>query len=266
MERIIRVFNCVSVDSSISKLWVEDTEIACYDGLHLIFVGIVGIPFLLFVGLGFPLFLYIKLSRSRNRLHEEEVVLRYSFFYKAYSYRSAYWEAAIYARKALLATVAALGHVLQVEVQIYLALIILLISLVTQSHNHPFIDDKLNMMEATSLSTSALVFMMGGLIHSKKGDENLQGLLLVVLASLIFAFVVYMITELLIAGKIQLELWLQSNGKDTTQLSVWLMIVMATRIYLSRRGVKAHHKWISMKRSLYQHFFTDMSPKDPATS
>lgn len=266
IERVIWAFNCVSVDPSLARIWVEDTGAACYSGLHLIFVTVVGIPVLLVVGLGFPLFLYVRLTRSRDRLYEEEVLACYGFFYKGYSSRSAYWEVTIYSRKALLAVNAALGYVFQVEEQIFFALIIFLISFAAQNHNQPFVDEKLNIMEAMSLTISSLVFLVGGLIHSKKEDDKWKGLLSVFLFTAVLAFVAYMVTELIIAGKIQLELWLQSNGKDTSQLGNWPMIVMATRIYLSRRGVKVHRKWISMKQSVYRNLFTDMSPKDSTAS
>lgn len=196
-------------------------------------------PLLLTVGLGFPLFVLIKLHRNRHQLADRDVVTRYGFFYKSYKNTVPYWEIVIYARKALIGAIAVFAHLLKVEVQSNLALTVLLVSLVFQSHLHPFLVDKLNVMEMTSIVTLAFVFVIGGLVNSNQGGDTYKAILSLLLVIVESSFILYVLSEIFEATMDPLRDWLMPFGREAKSVSSLPLVfealwVIALKIWSSK--------------------------------
>lgn len=64
--------------------WVSDMTIQCFEGAHLRWAGVIGVPLLLLTGVGIPLASLSVLLYHRRRLNLVPIRLRYGFMYQPY--------------------------------------------------------------------------------------------------------------------------------------------------------------------------------------
>ena len=109
-KHLLRFFACADVsddlveDVGTDRVWEEDSAVECYSRRHALTVGILVVPLLCAVTIGFPLGTFIILRNYKERLNEENIIATYGFLYRAYDQH--YWEIVIMMRKALIATIA----------------------------------------------------------------------------------------------------------------------------------------------------------------
>lgn len=176
-HNLLKMFNCTRADSSnpasldneiaTSRYWMEDTSIECYKGSHAMLVGFFGVPVLLAVTFGMPIWLLLTLTCRKGHLEEDLVLKTYGFLYQSYDDRFEFWEVTIMARKALLAAIAVFTISLGSNLQATLGLAVLFTAFGAHVMKKPFTSKgpHLDRMEGTSLACSifafftALVFM-----------------------------------------------------------------------------------------------------------
>eukprot|EP00803_Ostreobium_quekettii_P007399 evm.model.scf_390.2 EVM.evm.TU.scf_390.2 scf_390:46861-59712(+) len=214
-DNAARVFNCTSVgvgceaehseegcSEEVSKYWVEDTDVMCWTGQHLVLATAAALPMLLLVCLGFPLWLVYFTRSSGAALKERSVVETYGFLYRSFNDDSRYWEAVILLRRGLLAGVSVFSFCLGSGAQAFLSLAILFAAGIGHSWARPFEtpSPRLNLMEMLSISSSFLVFFLGGLFSTPlvAGSETAQKVLSAVLIAQAFAVFLYLFVQLLI--------------------------------------------------------------------
>lgn len=205
--------------------WAEDTSIKCYSSPHKYIVYFVGVPLMLFVCLGFPIILFVQLYRRRGRLDSPVVILHYGYFFKSYRPQFPYWEVFVQVRKALLAVISVLSLTLTDDLEMYAASCILLVALTLQNYCRPYVQAKLNNMESASLSISAFVCILEGMLQNPDRNKYLKHVLLVIIVALLFAFVGYMVIRSIYEWVIERDASVQWTGGSLSFLRVFVCLL-----------------------------------------
>ena len=176
-KNLLRFFACthVSDDREGSNwhrfVWEEDTDVECYEGRHALLVGVLVLPLLLSVTLGFPLGILITLRRNKSQLNDEGFVQTFGFLYRAYD--RYYWEVVIMLRKAVIAAIAVFAHRLGATLQGLMCVLVIVIALSVHLAAQPFTREipQLNYLETCSLATTIAVFVAGLMMNADTVDQ-----------------------------------------------------------------------------------------------
>lgn len=226
-ENAVKIFNCTSIDdgckyddrkectSENQRYWVEDTDVMCWRQGHFILMIIVGIPMLMLVSLGLPLWLWTTLRVSRNYLDDAKVLGIYGFLYQSYTSESVYWEIVILLRKALLAIISVYAFNMGSFVPSLLAMGVTFCACMVHSWQRPFAthSPNLNAMEMLSIFASFFVFFFGVLFNEVrvKESKNLRNAISVVMISGLIIVTVWFFISLLSAILASFKLKLGQN-------------------------------------------------------
>lgn len=169
----------------------------------------------LFLCFGFPAYLFVSLYSNRKQLTSQNVLEKFSFFYKDYSDRTPYWEVLIYMRKAAIAAIAVLGEMLNVQIQGYLAIFVLFVSLLLQSQMNPYTNLELNQLEAMSIGISISLFIATGIVQNMEDNPVSKATLAWLCFGIIIGYVLY-ITRIITPAIVQLiKQWWESSGIES---------------------------------------------------
>jgi len=165
-KNLLRFFACADVSDDLSEeeemsVWEEDSSVECFSRRHALTVGILVVPLLCAVTIGFPLGTFIILKNYQNRLNEENIVATYGFLYRAYDQH--YWEVVIMLRKAAIATIAVFAYGLGENLQGLMCILVMVFALGLHLAYQPFTKEvpQLNLLETCSLCTTVFVFVVG---------------------------------------------------------------------------------------------------------
>ncbi|KAL4453680.1 hypothetical protein ABPG74_009576 [Tetrahymena malaccensis] len=87
---LLGVMSCREIDG---KLYISsDISFECYTQIHVIYIGIVCIPGLIFWGLIIPVFIIRLLVTNKDQLDHATIRLKYGFLYQDYKNARYYWE------------------------------------------------------------------------------------------------------------------------------------------------------------------------------
>lgn len=228
-QKMVQVFYCVPVDlgNGTRWYWAEDTSIQCYRESHIYLVMFAGAPLLIFVCLGFPIGLFVKLYRKKRPLHSGLMLSRYGYFYQGYFANFAYWEVLVQVRKGLLAVISVLSSAISEELKVYFALAVLMVAVALHTWCYPYKQQKLNRMEISSLFISSFVCLLEGVTHSPEGREKWATLLSVVIMVFLIGFVAYMMFEYLRLHIRSMLTWLEEQNEyreHTGGIFSWLKV------------------------------------------
>eukprot|EP00210_Caulerpa_lentillifera_P003769 g3601.t1 len=168
-----------NTDLGASNFWFYDTSVSFMQGPHAYVVGLIVLPVLIALTIGFPFALFFTLKKQKDRMHEEEVVSSYGFLYKGYDAEHYYWETVIFVRKIVIAALSV--FVQNPELQSIFISIVLMFFLSLQLTIHPFTSSfpALNRLETLSLTVSFLVFSGVSLMLSSNAlnkDKLVKGI------------------------------------------------------------------------------------------
>eukprot|EP01017_Pseudomicrothorax_dubius_P005426 TRINITY_DN11367_c0_g2_i2.p1 TRINITY_DN11367_c0_g2~~TRINITY_DN11367_c0_g2_i2.p1 ORF type:complete len:245 (+),score=42.23 TRINITY_DN11367_c0_g2_i2:65-799(+) len=132
-------------------------DIRCWQGDHLIWVCLLGIPSILVWLIGAPIYLFFKLRSlyKENKLEDPHSLKRFGFLYYGYDINDYYWEFVIFWRKLLL--VLSIIAEIHPAVKALTIFLILLLSYLLHISIIPFNSEVLNTLEKYSLISSATV-------------------------------------------------------------------------------------------------------------
>lgn len=214
-QKMVQIFYCVPLELKKGRdwYWAEDTDIECYSIPHRYLAIFAGIPLLLFVTAGFPIALFIKLYRRKDRLPTNIVVSRYGHFYQAYHASFAHWDVFVLARKGLLAIISVLSLTFSNEIKGYAALFVILIAIALHTWYRPYKEQKLNLMEMVSLVISSIVIIFNGIALTPEGSKHLANAVSVINLVLLVSFVMYMMYEIVMASKNTMHNWLKEQDE-----------------------------------------------------
>ena len=157
------LFQCVNLyrdDTPITFL-IMDYDIQCWTSEHMSMVYFIGIPGVLFWGLGLPIFTYYVLRTNIDKLETVEFKMRYSFLYVGYKQDRCFWELIIMLRKLLMVCIIVFAGNYSVNLQLYLCVILSSLSFIAQKYNMPYSDENLNDLEVVSLISACMINYCG---------------------------------------------------------------------------------------------------------
>lgn len=92
---LVKTVNCLVVDAgaedkrlyhefaaSYGKYWGEDTSLKCFEGEHALLAFCVGIPGLVLISVGAPVYLAYFLNKNKARLNDRDFLNTYGFAYQ----------------------------------------------------------------------------------------------------------------------------------------------------------------------------------------
>lgn len=133
---------------------MQDFDIQCWSGNHLLWILAIVLPGIIFWLLLLPGLLFRVLWKNREKLEESAILSKYSFIYAGYQKNRFYWEFVILARKVLLITATVFGTPGE---QAFYVIIIIQLAFYMQDNLKPFLDPKWNKLELLSISDALAV-------------------------------------------------------------------------------------------------------------
>lgn len=213
-KSLLRFFACVKIEEDIGGTedaitnstlkgyyWEEDTAVQCYKNKHALIVGILAVPLLLMVTIGFPLGTLIVLQFKAEHLEEKDVVGTYGFLFQAYRYH--YWEVLIMLRKASIAVIVVFVYSLGANMQGLLCILVLMVALSLHLSFVPFREEmhRLNYLETCSLSTSIAVFVSGLMFRDSTTSKESEIFLSVFAILCVVGTLCFILINLILSGE-----------------------------------------------------------------
>ena len=135
-----RIMNCASINLTTEEeefVWLEDTNVVCYEGDHRKLLYYLCIPLLSLTMIFFPLSFIIFLLFHSN-LGKREHLRSWGLLFEAYKYKRRFWELTIFVRKLVLAAVFAFGYHYSIRVQCLMAIGTTVFFLLVHSITSPY--------------------------------------------------------------------------------------------------------------------------------
>lgn len=279
-RNLLRFFACVKIDEegvpdTESRLdgyyWEEDTSVECYDRRHALLVGILVVPLLCAVTIGFPVGTLSILLANSHRLDNEEFVKTYGFLYRAYDIY--YWEILVILRKGLIAAIAVFDYGLGENIQGLLCVMVLGVSLSLHLMFVPFTKEmpKLNRLETCSLSATIAVFLSGLIFNDSKTNNDTKVFLSVVAILFVAGTLLLILFELFSSSEEAIDmLLLEHQIMDWDELLENRLSLKVERLILhfTTDAVVARRNKKRIRRSHHQQLaaLPTTSVSNPATS
>lgn len=132
-----------------------------------------GIPALLVGAIGIPFAAYVWLWLNRGNLGEQRMRDRAGFLYTAFTEEAFYWELVVVTgRKVAFTIVSVFAAPLGLDIQTYLALLVLFAAFGLHIHVRPYANDKLNRLELAGITCSFLTLFGGLFLGSPNVDSG----------------------------------------------------------------------------------------------
>lgn len=192
-------FGCRNVGSDEKSEYrlVKDYSVVCYEGSHQGWGFGLVMPYLVIVGVGFPLMILFNLVYlyRKKGLFNKDSIIKYGFFYLSYENEYFYWDFVILGRKIVLTlvnTFVVAVYQTFFNVSVMIMFLILLIFLYLQVHCNPYQRkalQKVNILEKVSLiSLSGTMFLA---ILSMQVTENFTAQTILLGSSLFFNIIFF---------------------------------------------------------------------------
>ena len=158
---------------------MADLQEECFVGRHLTNVLMLTIPQFIIVVIGLPLtglFIIVRSTSNERKMHDFH--MRYGLLYLGYRDERSWWEIVIVVRKICVVSIATFGTLMgRVDVQIFLALGVVFLSIVLHLLGQPFDINTtkgqlLHLMEFSALSVAWCTFWGGLMFYILPGTEH----------------------------------------------------------------------------------------------
>ena len=201
-----------------NQRWLmADLQEPCFEGRHMSHVAALTIPQLIIYVLGIPLAAMLFITRNIKNLHHKRFYIKYGLLYLGYRDERAWWEGVVAIRKVAIVSISTFGTLLGVvDVQAFLGLLVVFLSIVAHLVGLPFDMNRpntrmLHNLEFVALVTCWMTFW-GGLLffigHEKAGSID-KSVLIVCSVLLVLANV----TLLLVSGFLFVREYLRDKKK-----------------------------------------------------
>ena len=121
-----------------NRYLMADLEEQCFVGRHLDYVLLLSIPQLVLVVLGLPLLGIIIILKNNHHFERYNFRIRYGLLYLGYRENREWWEGVIVFRKISIVIIGAFGSLIGVDLQAYMALFVIFISIMIHLIGKPF--------------------------------------------------------------------------------------------------------------------------------
>ncbi|CAG9325672.1 unnamed protein product [Blepharisma stoltei] len=152
------MFSCEYIDGL--GFWLQQNlEIKCWEGKHLYYSLLVGLPSIIVWGLTMPAIVLLIMFKSRKKLSKRKNMLKFGFLFIGYRRNRYYWEFLILYRKITIICLAV--FIFSKQIQALTVLFILLISFAAQSNQRPYTLSHLNNMETQAVLIATFTIYCG---------------------------------------------------------------------------------------------------------
>mmetsp|Transcript_38898 Transcript_38898/g.34581 ORF Transcript_38898/g.34581 Transcript_38898/m.34581 type:complete len:133 (+) Transcript_38898:1434-1832(+) len=132
MQLNIAMFECENLYREDSPIYYlkEDYNVECWTTEHILFISLFALPLLIFWSIIFPLIIFLKIRRFKDKLDDLPPKLnKYTFFFRGYKSNYYYWENVVFARKFLAIFIITIAGLNSAEFQMYVSVYIMIVSI-----------------------------------------------------------------------------------------------------------------------------------------
>ncbi len=140
---------------------IQDLDVVCFRGEHLVWSMVGGLPGLVCWVLGIPVAAFLILYERKAQLANQEMISRFGFLYNGYKRRSYYWESVIMLRKVGMIFTAVFLQAMGTRIQAFAVFITILTFVVVTARHKPYLARRMNDLELVSLVTSGVTIYSG---------------------------------------------------------------------------------------------------------
>ena len=149
------MLKCVLVGEK--RYLMADLEEVCFEKRHLEYLLLLTIPQLILVVIGLPFLSVLIILRNNHHFERYNFRIRYGLLYLGYRENREWWEVVVAMRKVLIVLIGSLGTVMgAVDLQAFLALILIFLALLLHLTGKPFDTSKPKMLLLHQLELGAL--------------------------------------------------------------------------------------------------------------
>eukprot|EP00210_Caulerpa_lentillifera_P004023 g3838.t1 len=190
----VGVFSCVGVHNNeshtshaITRYWIGDTSIKCYENTHLVLIGI-ALAILVLVSICFPVLCSITLSQKSDEI-EDKTSWTYEtlgFLGGPFKKTYVYWECITMIKKALLSIIIVFSYSLGNQIQGLLILLVLVLFLYLHFLCYPYANEyhTLNYYESGSLLISCVTYTLVQFFNVERCSKIVRGMVSLLLIAL----------------------------------------------------------------------------------
>eukprot|EP00033_Pygsuia_biforma_P002177 GCRY01002412.1.p1 GENE.GCRY01002412.1~~GCRY01002412.1.p1 ORF type:complete len:954 (-),score=245.34 GCRY01002412.1:790-3651(-) len=160
----------------------------CYTSTYFSYLPLAIFGIVLYV-LSVPALVYAILHKNKASLTSEKTYLMFGFLYARYNARHYMWELIILVRKLLL-VVSFVFLNSHIELQVLLAAIVLLGSVMYHNNQNPFRVSMLNTLETICLSTNFIILIVGNVFYAELSSDFLRTILVVLIITILVGILV----------------------------------------------------------------------------
>lgn len=160
VQSIFSILSCSEIDPGESWL-VADPSIRCWQGEHMFYTVVVGIPGVGIWCLGIPAVAMLIIIKNHRELTYISIKAKYGFLYNGYKPERFYWEFVIIYRKILVIFISVFISTVSVEVQALSVMLVIFIAFYLQHSCQPYNAQELNDLELMSIVTSGITIYSG---------------------------------------------------------------------------------------------------------
>ena len=186
---MFELFNCKNYGSFDDPKYylVYDVNVECWRPGHLAWALGIGVPTIIF-GLFAPFATLTYWSKDKDLLTVSKVQKQYTFIFKSYKKNAVFWEVAILLRKVALILISV--FISSQYLQAYLGFLLLVLYFKFSYRISPYNAPELNLAEALSLASSALILYTGLYFARADSMDTVAYMLFVVdiISGIIFVF------------------------------------------------------------------------------
>eukprot|EP00210_Caulerpa_lentillifera_P004009 g3824.t1 len=198
----IRVFSCVGVhvnmnpfSNAITRYWIGDTSIKCYENTHIILMGI-ALVILVLVSICFPILCSITLSQKKDEVRDTTswTYETLGFLGGLFKKNFIYWECITMIKKALLSIIIVFSYSLGNQIQGLLILLVLVLFLYFHFLCYPYAKEyhTLNYYESGSLLVSCVTYTLVQFFNVERCSEVTRSIVSLVLIAINGGFICIM--------------------------------------------------------------------------
>eukprot|EP00347_Sterkiella_histriomuscorum_P003887 403362564 len=157
-------FSCQTLDEGKSYL-KTDYSIQCWTGDHSRLSTSIGLSYIFFWTIGFPVFVYLILRKNHRNLDDKKIILQYGLFFVGLNDDSYYWEIVV--------------------VNGLIGIIVLLAQVQLLFYKMPYLDPRFNHIEKQSIYAASLT-LYGGIFFVQEEVRKNNGSLFVLFLVILF--------------------------------------------------------------------------------
>lgn len=252
-HRALRMFSCTQVlnpsSNELTSVWLEDTDIICYDQAHRNLSYILGIFILSLISLIYPIIVFIA-SYNRENLRTVAGFRQYAFLTNAYKNNTRCWESLIFIRKLGIGAIVAFGYNLGPDLQAILASGLLATSLLIHLLSSPYKKSAsiISNMETVSLFGSFIAFYSVAIADNPRISHKDQQALFLTLSIILIIIFLYLLSQTLNQLSASLSWSLSKMGvkiEDDASLLKKIRLAMTLEIRHVRKVCRGIRKSIS---------------------